>query len=168
MSMSAGLEPQDTLTLAFPSESTRLGPPPRSAVWIAASVIAFLGLVGLYRGVVSNLPQNAAPSQFSILAGLSQPTIDSAAPAVVIPHSDEWSTLSGPRMAQANDKAAAPAAKPAAKPDDNNDDDSTAPGAVDAAGADAQSPATPPAPVAAPPAAASAGDRGPPPVTAAP
>ena len=159
MSLTAGLEPQDVPTLAFPSEQTRLGPPPRAAVWTAASVIAFLALVGLYRGVTSGRPDGGIAPRFAILAGLHQPQIDAAAPAVVIPRSDEWSTLSGPKMADASTKPVAPAPKAAAKPDDDSDDDAAAPGAADTPSPDADAADKTTAPVAAaPPPAATAKD----------
>jgi hypothetical protein len=155
MSLTAGLDPQDTPTLAFPSEPTRLGPPPRVAVWGAFLVIVFLGLVGLYRGVASSQPQNAAAPRFSLLAGLSQPAIEAAAPAVVVPHSDTWSTLSGPRMVQPSDKPVV-VAKAAVKSDDDDEDDSASPAAVDAATADVDAKDAPTDAAATPPAAATA------------
>ena len=88
---------------------------PKRWVWYAAAGIAFLALYGLYRGFAGVEASEGL---------LGQPLPGTAAPldassAAALPHDDQWSTLSGPKILPP------PPPKPvqAAKVDDSADSD---------------------------------------------
>lgn len=140
-------------------DGPRLQAPPKAMVRIAAVAILALALFGLIRGAISSRPAiGQAASPLAVLAGLSPAATAAAKPAQILPRDDMWSTLSGPRMLDAQAKPA-PQARPVES--DDEDDDSASP-AAQVAAADAITPDAPDAP---PAAAAASSNSAPAPAT---
>ncbi len=111
---------------------------PQQWSWAAVALILFLGVAGFVRGIGGSRPLQ------DILApvkGLPAAVALTAADATAMPHNDDWSVLSGPKVLPP------PVAKPV-KPAASDDDDSDAPDDQSAAAADvdAQAPDNAPAP----------------------
>jgi hypothetical protein len=152
----------DPASLRFPPDAggdPRLGAPPRLAVRLAAAVIVALAFLGLIRGAISSRPLAPGALPLAVLAGLTPAASAAAKAAVILPRDDLWSTLSGPRMIDAAEKAKAQA-KPAESDDEDAASDSAA---AQTAAADAMIPDAPDAPDAAPtpPAASSSAPTSP-------
>ena len=117
---------------------------PRPWTWAAVVVIAMLAGVGFVRGLggSGSKPIDAILAPVKGLPAVASLTAADAAP---LPHNDDWSVLSGPKvLPPAPPKAARPA------PSDDDASDNAADQATPAAQADAQTPDDLPAPAAAP------------------
>jgi len=127
---------------------------PRYWTWIAASVILLFGAVGFLRGVGGSKPLAAILAPGRAPLAITPVTSTDAAP---LPHNDDWSVLSGPKILP----PAAPKPVKVASSDDDDESDSAADQSAAAAQVDAQAPddvaaptpppTDPPAPPPAPP-----------------
>jgi len=116
---------------------------PRPWTWLACVLILMLGAAGFVRGLGGSKPIDAI---LAPVKGLPAVAALMAADAAPLPHNDDWSVLSGPKILP----PPAPRAAKAASTDDADSDaaaDQAAPAAqVDAAAPDdTQAPAARPA-----------------------
>jgi hypothetical protein len=113
---------------------------PRPWTWAAVALIVMLAGVGFVRGLggSGSKPIDAILGPMKGLPVVASLTAADAAP---LPHNDDWSVLSGPKVLP-------PAPPKAAKAESNDDDASDAPAdqATPAAQVDAQTPDDSPAP----------------------
>jgi hypothetical protein len=115
---------------------------PRQWSWIALVVIIALGAVGFFRGLGGGRP---LASLLAPVKGLPVVAALTAADAAPLPHNDDWSVLSGPKVLPP------PAPKPVrAESDDDADQSDAAPDQPAAAQVDAQAPDDTPTPGAQP------------------
>ena len=91
---------------------------PERWVWVAGVIIVALACYGLYRGVTG--VRAGEPSLLLAAPAVGGPAPVDAAQATALPHDDQWSTLSGPKVLP-------PPAPKAAKVADDSADDSGAP-----------------------------------------
>lgn len=105
-----------SLTLGDPSGAMR--PPSTALVWFAGALILVLAGVGLYRGVSMSSPHHDVEARAAADAAGAAPAA-AATPAVVLPHDDQWSALSGPKI---NDPTPKAQAVSSAQPDAGDDD----------------------------------------------
>jgi len=106
---------------------------PRQWSWIALVVIIALGAVGFFRGLGGGRP---LASLLAPVKGLPVVAALTAADAAPLPHNDDWSVLSGPKILPP------PPPKPVQAAADDKDDQSDA--AADQPAAAAQVDAQPP------------------------
>ena len=111
---------------------------PQEWTWAAAALILLLGVAGFVRGVGGARPLQ---DMLAPVKGLPAAVALTAADATAMPHNDDWSVLSGPKILPP------PVAKPA-KAAASDDDESDAPDdqSTAAADVDAQAPDNAPAP----------------------
>jgi hypothetical protein len=116
---------------------------PRPWTWLACLLILMLGAVGFVRGMGGSKPIEAILAPVKGLPAVAALTAADAAP---LPHNDDWSVLSGPKVLPP------PAPKPPKAATSNDTDDSDA-AADQAAQVDASAPDDAQTPAAKPPAA---------------
>jgi len=118
--------------------------------WVALAIILLLGAAGFLKGLSGSKP---IASILAPVKGLPAVVALTASDAAPMPHNDDWSVLSGPKILPP------PPPKPAKVASKDDDDDSDAAADQSAADMDAQGPDDVPTPAAPP------GDTSPPPPT---
>jgi hypothetical protein len=117
-------------------------------VWTAAGAIGALALTGLYLGLHGGHPASGVGLTLARGAALDPATAASAAPAVALPKTEPWSTLSGPEVLAKS--AAQPKSAAAAETDSGEEASGEPVAAADAADQAEPAPAPPAAQPAAP------------------
>ncbi len=104
---------------------------PRAWTWAAAMLILVLGVAGFVRGATGSRPLQ---DMLAPVKGLPVVAALTAADAAALPHNDDWSVLSGPKILPPT------VAKPAKAASDDADSDAPDDQSAAAAAVDAQAP----------------------------